>query len=147
MNEKLSTGLVTALMGNSGMREALTGMHLYIYAGAEPASADASIGAATLLCDLSGNGDGSALAFDAAPADGILLKDATQAWQGTNLAGGTATFFRIATPADTGALSTTAVRIQGDVAVIGGNLNISSTTLTSGAPQTVEYFAIGMPRA
>lgn len=144
---KISTGLANALLTTGGLKEALTGGHLYIYAGTEPATADASLGAATLLVDISGDGVGDALLLAASAVDGTIEKDATQVWQGTCAASGTATFCRYALPADGGALSTTAVRLQGDVGLAGKFLNLSSTSLTASAIQKVDYFAITQPRA
>lgn len=143
---KISTGLANSLLGTGGLKEALTGAHLYIYAGTEPATADAALGAATLLVDISGDGVGDALLLAANAVDGTIEKDATQVWQGTCAATGTATFCRMALPADAGALSTTAVRLQGDVGLAGKFLNLSSTSLTASAIQKVDYFAITQPR-
>lgn len=146
MTLKLSTGLANALLTTGGIKEALTGAHLYIYSGTEPATADASLGSAVLLCDVSGPA-GVALLWAASAVDGTLEKDAAQVWQGTNAATGTATFCRFAMPADTGALSTTDVRLQGDVGLAGKFLNLSSVSLTAAAVQTVEYCALTQPRA
>lgn len=146
MASSISTALANALMTTGGLKESLTGAHIYIYAGTVPANADASLGAATLLCDISGPA-GAALLLQASATDGTIQKDATQVWSGTNAATGTATFFRMAMPADTGALSTTDVRIQGDVGTAGKALNLSSVSLTSGATQTIEYFAVTQPKA
>lgn len=142
---KISTALANSLLTTGGLKEALTGAHLYIYSGTEPASADASLGSAVMLCDVSGGGVGDALLLSAAAVNGTIEKDATQVWQGTCAATGTAAFFRIAVPADTGDLSTTAVRIQGSVGIAGKDLNISSVSLTSGAIQKVEFAAITQP--
>lgn len=147
MTMKISTGLANALLTTGGLKEALSGMHLYIYAGTEPASADAALGAATLLVDISVNGTGGALNLAAAAVAGTIEKEATEVWQGTCVATGTATFCRFAVPADVGDASTTAVRIQGDVGVAGKFLNLSSTSLTSGAVQKVEYGSITQPLA
>lgn len=147
MTIKLSTALANALLTTGGIKEALTGAHLYIYSGAEPATADDSLGAAVMLCDISGDGVGDALLWDAIAVSGTLEKDATQVWQGTNAATGTASFCRFAVPADSGALSTTYVRLQGDVGLAGKFLNLSSVSLTAAAIQKVEYCALTQPRA
>lgn len=145
MSLKISTGLANALVATAGLAAALAGAHLYIYAGTEPANADASLpGDAVLLCDVSGP-SAAALAWGATPVDGVLSKDAAQAWSGVNAATGTATFFRIALPADTGTSSSTAVRIQGRVAPAGAELNLSSVSLVSGATQTVEFASLAQP--
>lgn len=143
---KISTALANSLLTTGGLKEALAGAHLYIYSGTEPATADASIGAAVLLCDISGDGLGAALLLAASAVDGTIEKDAAQVWQGTCAATGTASFCRFALPADVGDLSTTAVRLQGDVGVAGKFLNLSSVSLTAAAIQKVEYLAITQPR-
>lgn len=147
MSLKISTGLANALVASAHLRSALSGAHLYIYAGTEPASADSALpGDAVLLCDVSGP-SAAALDWGATPIDGALSKDATQAWSGVNAATGTATFFRLAMPADTGTSSSTAVRIQGSVGTAGADLNLSSVSLVSGATQTVEYASLVQPLA
>jgi len=146
MSLKISTGLANALLSSGSLKTALTGLHLFIYAGTEPASADAALpGDAVLLCDISGNGDGSGLAFAANAVGGTLEKDAAQVWQGTVAAAGTATFCRFAKPTDTGAASTTDVRLQGDVGVAGKFLNLNSVALAKDAIQKVEYVALTQP--
>ncbi|MNZ94882.1 hypothetical protein D3C78_1140000 [compost metagenome] len=151
MSAKISTGLAGLLLTTAGLKEALTGVHLYAYAGAEPASADAALGSATLLCDYSGNGDGSALLLAANAANGQIEKDATQVWQGTAVAGanaaGPATFFRFAMPADTGDASTSAVRLQGTIGNVGKELNLNNTTMADGAVQTITDFFFAQPTA
>ncbi len=145
MDLKISTALANALATSSSLKAALDGAHLYIYAGTMPTNADAALPRdAVLLCDVSGPAS-AGLNWDATPVNGALMKDAAQAWSGTNAATGTATFFRIALPADTGTASSTAVRIQGDVATAGAALNLSSLSLVSGAPLTLNYGSLVQP--
>lgn len=147
MTGKISTGLANALLTTGGLKETLAGCHLYVYAGTEPANADAALGGATLLCDYSGNGDGSALLLAANAASGQIEKEPTQVWQGTAVANGDATFFRFAMPADTGAASTTAVRLQGVVGNVGKELNLNDVTMALGAVQTITDFFFAQPTA
>lgn len=147
MTGKISTGLADTLLTTAGLKEALTGTHLYVYAGAEPASADAALGGATLLCDYSGGGTGAALLLAANAAAGQIQKDATQVWQGTAVANGTAAFFRFAMPADTGDASTTAIRVQGVVGNVGKELNLNSLNFTAGAVMTVTDYFFAQPTA
>ena len=82
--------------------------------------------------------------FDA-PAAGVVSKAAAETWTGLCGASGTAGWFRFYTNAYTTGASETAVRFDGTVAVSGGQLNVSSTTFTSGATETVSSFAITIP--
>lgn len=142
---QLSTGAVDAMIGSTGLAGALEagGMELRIYAGTLPADADAAIGGATLLVTIK-NG-ASALTWDN-PAGGIISKPAGETWSGTAVATNTATFGRFVVTADTGALSTTAVRIQGDVATIGAFINLDNPAMVSGAVQTVNSAQLIQPR-
>jgi hypothetical protein len=145
MTMKISTGLAKALLDTGSLRTNLTGMKLKIYGGTEPANADASLGAATLLCTISDNSGAGALTFEAAAVGTTLSKSAAQTWSGVNAATGTATFCRLELASDTGASSSTEIRVQGDVGIAGKFLNLSSTSLTAAATQTVDYLAISMP--
>jgi len=73
---------------------------------------------------------------------GVLAKG-TGIWSGTNLATGTATYFRICgSVADGGALSTSLIRIQGTCGISGSDYVMSSTTLTLGYTHTVDGFSL-----
>jgi hypothetical protein len=142
---KISTGLANAQLTTGGIKSALTGMLLYVYGGTEPATADTALGAAVLLLTVSDAGGGGALTFAAAAVAGVLEKNSSQVWQGTVGVTGTATFCRLALPADGGGASTTAVRIQGDVGVVGKFLNMSSVALTASSLQKVDYLSLAQP--
>ena len=142
---QLSTGAVDAMIGYTGLAGALEAgdMELRIYAGTLPADADAAIGGATLLVTIK---DGAyALTWDN-PVDGIISKPAGETWSGTAVATNTATFGRFVVAADTDTLSTTAVRIQGDVATIGAFINLDNPAMVSGAVQTVNSAQLIQPR-
>lgn len=143
---QLSTALSNAIIGGPGFRDALTGMELRLYGGTMPANADASIGSAVLLAKITAGGTGGALQFEASPVNGVLSKSSAQVWQGDGLAGGTATFCRLCLPADTDGLSTTSARLQGDAGVAGCFINLSSVTVSVGAPQRVGAFSIAQPK-
>ena len=133
------------MIGSTGLAGALGagGMELRIYAGTLPADADAAIGGATLLVTIK-NG-ASALTWDN-PAGGIISKPAGETWSGTAVATNTATFGRFVAAADTDTLSTTDVRIQGDVATIGAFINLDNVAIVSGAVQTVNSAQLIQPR-
>lgn len=143
---KLSTGLRNYMMATGAFKGAMDGSVIQIYSGSAPTSPDDAVpGTAVLLCTVSVNGDGTGLTFAQGGSAGLLVKTPAEAWQGTNLAGGTASWFRMVAPADTGAASTTAVRVQGSVAQAGADMNFTSVALAAGAVQTVDYFSVVLP--
>jgi len=76
---------------------------------------------------------------------GILSKSSAT-WSGVNAATGTAGCFRLeSTEADANGTSTTAIRLDGSVGTSGSDLNLSSTSLTSGATHTQTQFDIKVP--
>lgn len=143
---KLSTGFRNDLLDTGSLKATLDGKVIKIYDGVVPASADAALSGNTLLVTITESGDGvTGLTFEAAAVSGVIAKSSAESWQGTVATGGTATFFRMETIADDGTLSTTAVRIQGTIALAGADMNISNTTLVAAAVQTIDYFVIGVP--
>src|SRR6185312_9409891 len=143
MTLKASTGLRTSMLATGSLIGAFATPVILIYAGTVPATADASVAGATLLTSITGP-SAAALAFDAA-SNGSLPKAAAQTWSGTNVATGTATFFRLVSQADDGAASTTEPRLQGTCGTAGADLNMSSVNLTSGAVQTIDAATITLP--
>ena len=143
MTLKLSTGLRDQMLASGSLKAALTGGKIIIYGGSIPPTADSAQSAA-ILCRIKANG-GAGLNFNANSVGGVLSKDASQTWSGVNALGGTATHYRFVANADTGAASTTEVRIQGEIGVIGKDLNFSSVTLTAGATQNIDYYVLSLP--
>lgn len=85
------------------------------------------------------------LLFGAA-ASGILTKRASQIWTGIAVASGTAGWYRLRGPlADSGAASTTLMRLDGSIGASGANLIMSPTTMTLGATQTMSAFSPTIP--
>jgi len=142
---QVSTGLRDYMLDTGSFKAAMDLGFLKIYEGAVPADADASLGAAGLLCTLSVDGLGTGLTWESAAVSGVLSKTVAETWQGTNTDSGTASFFRFVTAADTGAASTTEMRVQGTVGLVGAELNLSSVTLTVSAVQTVNHFNVALP--
>ena len=143
---KLSTGLRDYMMATGAFKTGMDGSYVNIYSGTAPASPDDAIpGGATLLCTVSVGGTATGVTFEATATAGLLVKAAGETWEGTNLADGTATWFRLAPTADAGASSPTALRVQGSVGQAGADLNITNTSLTTGAVQSVDYFSILKP--
>ena len=76
------------------------------------------------------------------PATGVISKTST-VWSGTIATTGTASWFMITTDNDTGTTSSsTARRVIGSVAATGGDLNLSSTSLTVGASVTINSWTL-----
>lgn len=142
---KLSTGLRNAMLGSADLASSLDLGFIKIYAGVAPTSADDAItGSHTLLCTISVAGSGDGISMDAA-VSGVIGKNTGEVWSGTNVASGTASFYRHVGAADTGASSTTEPRIQGSVALAGGDMNMTSVALSSGAVQTLDYYTVAFP--
>lgn len=141
MTTSISPELQGQLLGSGGFKETMDGSEFRLYAGLVPGNAGDSIGAATLLCTIKNGASG--VTFDGT-TPGVLLKPAAETWSGTNVASGTPSFYRLVKPEDTGAASTSAVRVQGSVGVVGADLNISAGTLVAGAPQSISYYAVSL---
>lgn len=144
MTMKISTALAKGMLDAGSLKSLLAGMKLHIYAGTEPASADASLGAALLLCTVTVDDSGTALSFNASAVSNVIEKNSSETWQGTVINSGTASFCRLNLDSDTGTASTTQVRLQGDVGVAGRFLNLSNVGLTAGAVQSVDSLSIAL---
>jgi len=146
---KASTGLRNYMLDNASFKDALDDGVMRLYAGTVPATADASVGAATLLCEITDNdqglGAGQGIDFETNAVDGVLTKETSQIWSGTNVDSGTATFFRVETQADDGSMSTTNPRVQGTISTAGADLNLSDPDLVDTELQTIDYFSIAIP--
>lgn len=143
---KLSTGIRNHLCVTGSLRSAVNGMILNLYSGTVPSGADSAIsGDSTLLCTISVDDTGTGLSFEDTSAVGALVKETTETWEGTVLANGTATYYRLATTGDDGTLSTTALRVQGSVGNVSGDMLLSSTSLVAGAVQSLGYYALTFP--
>jgi len=146
MTLKASTGLRNKLLDTGSLKSIFAGGLIQIYSGTEPATADDAIGGGnTLLCTISLNSTGTGINMAAAAAAGVISKLSSEAWSGANAASGTASFYRHVAVGDTAASSTSEPRLQGSIAIAGAELNISSTTLTSGATQTIDYYSVALP--
>lgn len=147
MTTKISTGLANYLLGVGSVRHALANSVIRVYSGDTPATtADSAIpGGATLLAEFTVDGEGGGITLAPAATGGVISKNPDEAWRAEAIASGKPTWFRWCLPNDTGAASTTAVRIQGLAAKAGAELNFSHDTFTAGAIEKVDYFAVAMP--
>ena len=143
---KYSTGLRNHLLSSGSLRAALNSGFINIYSGTAPASAnDAVPGGATLLVTISADGAGGGLTFESAAAAALLQKSSSQVWKGTVANAGLATWFRFVTASDTGAESTSELRVQGTVGVAGTDMQITNPNLAASAEQKVDYFSVFQP--
>jgi hypothetical protein len=140
-----STGLRNKMLDTGSFKARMDGGLLKVYSGTVPADADAALGSATLLCTYSDNGGGGGLNYDTAAVAAVLSKAPAQVWQGTNAASGTASFYRFVRSGDTGVSSSTEERIQGNVALAGSEMNMSSLSFTSGQVSTINSFVVSLP--
>jgi len=148
---QLSTGLRNGMLNSVGFTTAFNNGTIYIYSGPQPATADTAIQGTLLLQVTLNNGAWTAgvgtngLQFDA-PVSGVLSKAAAQVWRGLGVAAGTAGWFRlVGNPADAGGASTTLPRLDGTVAISGGDMNLSSLSIVVSAPTTVDVFQFTLP--
>jgi hypothetical protein len=156
---RLSTGLRNLLMSqNAG---ALTGISfgdlfidgvIYIYTGAQPATADLTESGTNILIITESSGaftpgaPGNGLEFEEDSVAGVISKAAAETWSGIGIGGGgTAGWFRFYANARTQGASTTAVRFDGQCATVGGELTMSSTTIVTDATTTIDTFTITLP--
>lgn len=146
MSLKLSTGLRNKLMDTGSLKATMALGFLDIYSGAAPADADAAA-TGVKLCRISVSAGATGLSFDTSAVAGIISKPSGVVWSGTNLATGSASYYRHVAAGDDATLSTTQARIQGTVATVGADLNLSSTSLTSGASQAIDYYSVTIPAA
>lgn len=140
----LSLGLAAHLAGTGSMKSALDGGFIDIYAGAVPADANASIGAATLLSRVSISSGATGLTLT---QDGrYLRKPAVDTWSGTNVASGVATFYRHVEATDDGSASTTLKRTQGAVGLTNAaEMTLVDTAFVSGATFPLNSYVLELP--
>lgn len=114
---------------------------------------------ATITSTSFGSGTGGSVAgvdqvnglkMDYNAAAGVFTKDATQTWSGVGVASGTQTagWFRFkGSVSDAGALDSSAVylRMDGSIATSGADMNMTSTSITNGATNTLDTFQFTIP--
>jgi len=150
MTVRFSAGLRTGMLNATGLQEMFTNGVLNIYSGVQPSSSnDPAQG--TLLATITESGGafvpgapGNGLNFDTA-IQGVIAKAVAESWQGTGLVDGLAGWARLSgNNLDTGATSTTLPRIDLAIAQSGGDLNLSNTSIVTGAPTSIGVFQITM---
>lgn len=143
---QLSTNLRNVMLASGSLKSEMDGAVIQIYAGVQPASADAALTVDNvLLCTVSLNGGATGGSLAAPALNGVIQKNPNEVWTGNVVVSGTATWFRMVKPADTNALSLTDSRIQGSIAVAGGDAYLASTSLVAGNPVSLSYFSLALP--
>lgn len=148
---KFSTGLVDAVALTSSFKEAVegssaAGFYIDIYTGSRPATPDTAATGTKLARFTAAAGAKMHLASSVTA--GVIAKDATEVWGATGLANGVAGYYRMVTSSDDGTTtSTSAVRIDGVIATSGGDLNMTSTTIATGAPLLINSATFTIPTA
>ncbi|MDH1012313.1 hypothetical protein N5C80_26575 [Pseudomonas nicosulfuronedens] len=145
MSLKFSTGLRAGLLVTGPLRTLLAGGEIRLYSGPVPASVDNALGGSNILLCTIKTSAGAGLTFEATAPGGTVTKTLAELWQGEVVAAGSATFYRHVLASDTGVASTTAVRVQGNVAIAGADMVLSNTALTVGAIQKLEAYSITLP--
>lgn len=151
MTIRLSTGARTGMAGTGGGFATLFANGVIeVYSGSQPTTADSAV-TGTLL----GTVTKDAGAFTpGSPTNGLTFATAasgsvsksTDNWQMNGVAAGTAGWFRLkANAADAGGSSTTAIRMDGSIASIGGDATLSNLSITVGGPVTIDTFAFTIP--
>jgi len=146
---RFSTGLRTNLAGSTGFASTFANGVIEIYTGTQPATADAAVTGTLLGTVTLGSGaftpgtSTNGLTF-AAASGGSVSKSGT--WSFNGIAEGTAGWFRFKGNAvDAGGVSTTLPRMDGSVAVSGGDMALSNISITIGAPNTIDTFTYTQP--
>lgn len=81
-----------------------------------------------------------------APSSGVLPKEPGVVWQANPVATGSAGYFRyVGSSDDAFGDSSTAIRIDGSIATSGADLNMDSTAIAIGTPQTINTFNVTIP--
>jgi len=151
---KVSTGLRIHRLVTGSFKSAMDGCTLKMYgsptsqAAADaliPATADAAIGAATLMCTVSVGGIGTGFTFEATAPSGVLSKASAESLTGTVAATGYYSFARLVLSTDTGALSTTEKRAQFTVGTVNKEVIVNSAYKTLGDAQPITAFYIADP--
>jgi hypothetical protein len=146
MSLKASTGLRSLLLDTSPFRTLFNLGFIKVYDGPVPASADDSLDAANhLLVTISNNATATGLTFEAAAVLGAISKKLTETWRGVAILNGTASFYRLVTPADSGALSTVLPRLQGSAGLVGSDLVMVTTTIVNATSYPIDDYAVTLP--
>ena len=145
----LAAGKVSSYRGGS-LADIFHDGIIRIYSGTQPTNADTAFAGTLLLSVTAASGAFVAGAFDnglefGAAASGAISKN-SEVWSGVAAASGTAGWFRLmANATDASGASTSLPRVDGSIGTSGADLNMSSTTITSGQTYTIDTFTLTLP--
>lgn len=151
---KVSTGMRNHILTTGDVESGVNGGEIRLYGSPTstaaalaliPATADAAIGSATLLCTITVNGTGGGLNMATTPDGGVLSKSSSEVWMGTMVASGYFSFARFCSQVDDGTLSTTAKRLQLSVGTLSSEIVVSSAYKPISEEQRIDQFYIGVP--
>ena len=151
---KLSTGLVNGILDTNCFKTLMGHGILYLYSGLQPATADAieTAGSVALLkVTLASGAFTSGVSTNGINWDDAVLnvisKAAAETWSGVGIADGTAGWFRFYANTVVLGASTSAVRFDGRISSVGGGgeIELSSTTIATGATTTITAASFTIP--
>jgi hypothetical protein len=150
MTVKISTGLATSMVNDKGFKEAMDGGTVELWSGAQPATADAAptgtllaIGTKDALPVTPGSLT-NGLVY-ATPTTPTISKSADN-WKYSPIAAGIVGWARFkANAADTGSVSTTALRMDCSAGSAGAELVVANPQFTVGVPGSIDSFLLTMP--
>jgi len=156
MAEKFSTGHVNAAM--DAIKAAYADFVIGIFSGTQPATANDTEGAGSLLCLVTLDGGAfeggtatNGLNFDAA-VDGVISKPSGVVWKGLGLAaagvdGTTATWFRVYDNDYTTGASTTAPRWDGAIGTSTSfEMRMTNPVVVQDVETSIASFSLSLPR-
>lgn len=134
-----------------GFAEIMRGAKINIYTGSQPATADTAA-SGTLLATFGTNldtGDASVDGVTWDPAsDGVVNKPSSETWTAKAVAAGNAGWFRVFEDGDDpSGSSATAARIDGSIAVSGGEMSVTSVAIALDSIQTIAAFSYTIPKS
>ncbi len=144
-----ANGKIDVLIGGS-WKDILRDGVLRIYTGSQPTAADdGETGSQVLEITISSGtftpgSPAAGLNFGTSTA-GVINKSSSEIWSGVGMVNGTAGWFRFYANDRTTGSSATAIRFDGACATSGGQLNMSSTSIVSGATTTIDSFNVTLP--
>jgi len=98
--------------------------------------------------DVTANVRINSLHFDAPDAYGDVSNEAAYTWLATGAIADIATYFRVVKPNDTGVLSHTEPRIQGNIATAGAEINLQpSTSIVVGQPLSITSYKVSVKKS
>jgi len=148
-----STGLRNKMLHDNDVLSLFANGTIRVYSGAQPSSPDGAESGDLLLeitqssSPFTPGSTHNGINFGSPAVAGVLSKDAGEVWSGTGEATGTAGWFRHYDNDATTGSSTTAVRLDGNISTSGAELNMSSTSIATGATDTIDTYSITLPES